>query len=147
MTALLEMEPFVDQCSSIFQTRLGEFADQKTTFDLGHWLQCYAFDVVGEITFAKRFGFLDAGEDPKGLMNGIEAYLSYGSKVGMVPELHYPLMRFMEIISRGQQGGPLAPVIEVTPPLTLSDCAVQRGACSRTKGLQNRSSRFPFSIP
>jgi hypothetical protein len=113
MTALLEMEPFVDQCASVFETRLCEFADTKTTFDLGHWLQCYAFDVVGEITFAKRFGFLDAGEDPKGLMAGIEAYLSYGAKVGMVPELHYPLMRFMEIISRGKQGGPLAPVIEV----------------------------------
>jgi hypothetical protein len=57
MTALLEMEPFVDQCASGFETRLREFADTKTTFDLGHWLQCYAFDVVGEITFANVLGF------------------------------------------------------------------------------------------
>ena len=42
MTALVEMEQFVDTCSDIFMTRLGEFADSKTSFDLGHWLQCYA---------------------------------------------------------------------------------------------------------
>jgi hypothetical protein len=29
MTALLEMEPFVDACSSIFMIRLREFADAK----------------------------------------------------------------------------------------------------------------------
>jgi hypothetical protein len=42
MTALVEMEQFVDTCSDIFMTRLGEFADSKNSFDLGHWLQCYA---------------------------------------------------------------------------------------------------------
>ena len=42
MTALLEMEQFVDACSSIFITRLGQFADNKVSFDLCHWFQCYA---------------------------------------------------------------------------------------------------------
>jgi len=132
MTALVEMEQFVDLCSDIFMTRLGEFADQKATFDLGHWLQCYAvfilfllyvvngqFDVIGEITFAKRFGFLDKGEDINGLMKGIDAYLSYGAKVGMIPELHYPLMRFFEILSRGKPGGPMLPVFEVAFLFTI----------------------------
>ena len=69
--------------------------------------------MVGEITFAKRFGFLDKGEDPNNLLVGIEKYLSYSAKVGMIPELHYPIMRFMEIMSRGKPGGPLLPVFEV----------------------------------
>jgi len=42
MTALLEMEPFVDGCSQVFMTRLGEYADTNEILDLGHWLQCYA---------------------------------------------------------------------------------------------------------
>jgi hypothetical protein len=42
MTALLEMEPFVDQCSSIFVQRLGEFANRKESLDMGRCLQCYA---------------------------------------------------------------------------------------------------------
>jgi hypothetical protein len=56
---------------------------------------------------------LDRGEDTAGLMKGIEAYLSYLSKVGEVVELHYPLMRFFEILSRGKPGGPMLPVFEV----------------------------------
>jgi hypothetical protein len=42
MTALVEMEEFVDNCSRVFMERLGEFAQNKEMFDLGHWLQCYA---------------------------------------------------------------------------------------------------------
>jgi hypothetical protein len=42
MTALVEMEEFVDNCSRVFMERLGEFAQKKEMFDLGHWLQCYA---------------------------------------------------------------------------------------------------------
>jgi Cytochrome P450 len=42
MTALLEMEQFVDNCSAIFMVRLGEFAENHGSMDLGHWLQCYA---------------------------------------------------------------------------------------------------------
>jgi hypothetical protein len=71
------------------------------------------FDVVGEIAFAKRFRFLDNGEYPAQLMKGIDAYLSCGSKVGTIPEFHYPLMRFFEILSRGKPGGPLLAIFEV----------------------------------
>lgn len=50
MTALLEMEDFVSDCVKVFETRLREFADNGHPVDMGHWLQCYAFDVIGEIT-------------------------------------------------------------------------------------------------
>jgi cytochrome P450 len=50
MTALAQLEPFVDECSSILRTRFTEFAEQKRTINMAHWMQCYAFDVVGEIT-------------------------------------------------------------------------------------------------
>jgi Cytochrome P450 len=42
MTALVEMEQFVDECTAIFMQRLREFADFNTALDMGHWLQCYA---------------------------------------------------------------------------------------------------------
>jgi hypothetical protein len=44
-------------------------------------------------------------------MKGIEAYLSYSCKMGMVPEFHYPVMRILETISTG---GPLTPVFQVS---------------------------------
>jgi cytochrome P450 len=50
MSALAQLEPFVDECSSILRTRFTEFANQRRTINMAHWMQCYAFDVVGEIT-------------------------------------------------------------------------------------------------
>jgi hypothetical protein len=50
MTDLAQLEPFVDEFSFLLRTRFTEFADQKRTIDMAHWMQCYAFDVIGEIT-------------------------------------------------------------------------------------------------
>ena len=37
---------------------MDEFVDTKESIDFHYWLQCYAFDVIGQITFGKRFGKL-----------------------------------------------------------------------------------------
>ncbi|KAL4975564.1 cytochrome P450 [Aspergillus desertorum] len=72
MTSLLELEPAVDSCTSLFLSRLRDFADKKQPVDLGTWLQYYAFDVVGEFTFAKKLGFLEEGRDVDDMMAGIQ---------------------------------------------------------------------------
>lgn len=50
MTSLVAYEPFVDDCIRIFKRRLDEFAAEGRSIDMMHWLQCYAFDVIGKIT-------------------------------------------------------------------------------------------------
>ena len=63
-TALLELEPYVDTCSELFIKRLEEVSESgQAAVDLGMWLQLYAFDVIGEITFSKKLGFLKQGGD------------------------------------------------------------------------------------
>ncbi|PMD27974.1 cytochrome P450 [Hyaloscypha hepaticicola] len=103
MTNLAQLEPFVDECSSLLRKRFTEFADQKRTIDMGHWMQCYAFDVIGEITVAKRFGFLDTGEDLDGIMLGIHRYLIHCAHVGVYSEFHRPISKLMRLI-RGSGG-------------------------------------------
>jgi hypothetical protein len=56
MSSLVHYEPFVDDCAEIFNRRLIEFTESRKSFNLGHWFQCYAFDVIGNITFGERFG-------------------------------------------------------------------------------------------
>lgn len=73
-------------------SRLNEFASQQKPVDLGLWLQYYAFDVVGEITFASKLGFLGRGEDVDGMMHSIEGMLSYAAIIGQVPGLHRLLL-------------------------------------------------------
>ena len=50
MTALLEMEKYVDNCSTMFVDILEGYAERHQLIDLGDYLQYYAFDVIGEIT-------------------------------------------------------------------------------------------------
>jgi len=50
MTSLLQLEPFVTSCTEKLVEKFEEFATSKQTFDMQHWLQCYAFDMIGLIT-------------------------------------------------------------------------------------------------
>ncbi|KAI0099279.1 cytochrome P450 [Nemania sp. FL0031] len=88
MTSLVSYEPYVDQCSEIFSQRLSEMSAAGKPVDMGHWLQCYAFDVIGQITYGKRIGFLDRGADVQGIMRAIENQLAYGTFVGIYARFH-----------------------------------------------------------
>jgi hypothetical protein len=50
MSALVTYESFVDNCAKLLDQRFREFASAGMSIDLGHWMHCYAFDVIGEIT-------------------------------------------------------------------------------------------------
>lgn len=56
MSSLVHYEAFVDDCADIFSRRLEEHADKRQELNMGHWFQCYAFDVISSITFGGRFG-------------------------------------------------------------------------------------------
>lgn len=44
------MEPYVQECTQVFLDKLGSFARSGESINMQHWLQCYAFDVIGLIT-------------------------------------------------------------------------------------------------
>ncbi|CAG7930638.1 unnamed protein product [Penicillium olsonii] len=92
LSSLLETESAIDSCTSIFMTQMSKFADKKTPVDLGNWLQYYAFDVVGEVTFSKKLGFLEEGRDVDNIMESIHGNLVYASLCGQIPELHNLLL-------------------------------------------------------
>lgn len=91
MSSLVNYESFVDDCADLFCQRLEEMSARDgwgRAVDMGHWLQCYAFDVIGMITYSKRIGFLDLGEDVGGVMQNLEDHLAYASLIGIYPWLH-----------------------------------------------------------
>ncbi|KAJ5287205.1 cytochrome protein [Penicillium angulare] len=91
MSSLLHYEGFVDASASIFMERLNEFAQKEETIDFHHWLQCYAFDVIGQITFGQRFGFLNKGEDIMGAISTVRQILVFSCLAGIYVEW-YPLL-------------------------------------------------------
>ncbi|KAL1876477.1 hypothetical protein Daus18300_002721 [Diaporthe australafricana] len=88
MSSLVKMETQVDDCIDLIETRFRELAKTGASLDLQQWMQCYAFDVIGNITVAKRFGFLDAGRDDLNLIKSLDFFLVYAARVGIYPELH-----------------------------------------------------------
>lgn len=72
MSTLLSFEPYVDSTMRVFCEQLeSRFMESKTPLDFGKWLQMFAFDVIGELTFSRRLGFLESGEDINHVMANI----------------------------------------------------------------------------
>lgn len=85
MSTLVTFEPFVDSTSAEFIRQLKlRFSDRTGgagICDFGAWLQFYAFDVIGELTFSKRLGFVEKGVDIDNIIRDLESFLNYVSWV------------------------------------------------------------------
>lgn len=106
LSTLVTYEQFVDDCTAVLVAKLAQFAKEGREVDMAHWFQCYAFDVIGAITFGKRFGFLDSGEDIQGTIKALTGTMLYGTMVGVYPQFHapiyYSLSRFKNSIVGGR---------------------------------------------
>jgi hypothetical protein len=82
MSTLVQFESYVDSTTTAFFQQIdARFLNAAEPCDLGKWLQYYAFDVIGELTYSKRLGFLDGGNDVGGIISSIEWMLDYASVV------------------------------------------------------------------
>lgn len=88
MSSLVTYEAYVDECADLFSLRLSELADAGVQADMGYWFQCFAFDVIGLITYSKRLGFLDRGEDVGSIIKTIDSEMVYFVVVGVYSFLH-----------------------------------------------------------
>lgn len=86
MASLADLERYVDDAIKHFCSRLEDIRDKS--IDMGRWVQLFAFDVIGEVTFSKRFGFMDAGADD-GTFAQIQGAIRSASWLGQVPWLYW----------------------------------------------------------
>ncbi|KAH8807084.1 cytochrome P450 [Xylogone sp. PMI_703] len=93
MSTLTEFESFVDKTIQTLFNRLDEFVKDDRVCDMGTWLQYYAFDVIGELTFSKPLGFLEQGSDVDGIIAALEKMLNYSGKIGQMPWLDYAFIK------------------------------------------------------
>lgn len=98
MSSLVSYEKYVDNCIDIFLQRMDSFTKSAELIDLAHWFQCYAFDVMGEITYSERFGFLDHGKDIGGILVALDNSMVYSTLAGIYSWAHPYLYTVMEKI-------------------------------------------------
>jgi len=85
MSSLVQFEPLVDSTTTAFlkalEQRYAGKAGPEGVCNFGQWLQFYAFDVIGELTYSKRLGFVDHGIDVDSIIANLEKMLDYVSIV------------------------------------------------------------------
>ena len=90
LSTVKEFEPLLDSTTAVFLSRLDElFAETGKVCDMGVWLQWYAFDVIGELTFSKRLGFLEQAKDVDGIIASVSWNFDRCSSLGQMPWLDY----------------------------------------------------------
>jgi hypothetical protein len=89
MSNLKTYEPLVESTESLLISKLEKLADEGRTFDLGTWMHWFATDVIMEMTFGKRLGFLEREEDVDGILETIEGRFWYVAVVSIALYLIY----------------------------------------------------------
>ena len=83
-------ERFADEVLRLLFHQLDKrYVKLHETFDLGDWLQYFAFDVMGTLTFSKRYGFLENGSDVNGMLQTIAEYFARAAPVSSWPPLRH----------------------------------------------------------
>lgn len=82
MSTIIQYEPFVDSTTELFLSQTEKiYMDSGAACDFSRWLQFYAFDVIGEMTYSKRFGFLEEDKDIDGIIGYIAGIFNYSGPV------------------------------------------------------------------
>lgn len=86
MSSLVGYEPLVDSTTDVYIERTKELflGTNGQRCDFSRWLQFYAFDVIGELTWSKRLGYLERNEDVDGIIAFLQGFLDYAAKVRQV---------------------------------------------------------------
>lgn len=97
MDRLKKLEPCIETTIDLLIERLREVTKGGKAVDMSKWAQIFAFDIIGEVTFSKTFGFLESGKDD-GSFRYIDQALMSASWIGQVPWLYWLHDRFMPMI-------------------------------------------------
>ena len=86
MTSLIQYEPSVDRIIKAFLSQTEKLyastpGKPGNECDFARWLQYYAFDVIGAITYSKAHGFVDRNEDVDGMVKYLADFFDYISVV------------------------------------------------------------------
>lgn len=82
LSNVVMFEGLVDGVLSCLSDQLDKrFTGTGITFDLGEWIQYFAFDVMGTMSFSKRYGFLDSGKDVEGMLDAIFEFMKTAAPV------------------------------------------------------------------
>ncbi|KIW60511.1 hypothetical protein PV05_00723 [Exophiala xenobiotica] len=101
LSNVLKSEEYIDKCSELFLQRIAEYQDGSKPFDLGKWLQMYAFDVIGELYFGRMFGFMETGGDHGSWIESLDLLMPFLCMTAVAPSYVRPLILASALVVPG----------------------------------------------
>ena len=96
-TVAVSYEPLIEKTINVFLEQLdSRFSGKKGPegiIKLEDWLLYFTFDVIGELTYGSRHGFLESGYDSQGIIASSQGFAVYGSVVRSFPSALYEISR------------------------------------------------------
>ncbi|KAL2813217.1 cytochrome P450 [Aspergillus cavernicola] len=90
LTNVVTLEPFVNLALQMLKNGLDKrFVDADKEFDLGDWLQYFAFETMGTMTFSRQYGLLRTGDDCNGMMRAIWEFMLRIAPMTQIPWLDH----------------------------------------------------------
>jgi cytochrome P450 len=110
MTNVIKTEPYIDVALKLLETRIEELSSQNKPIKWDEWLNFLAYDILGEATFSRSFGFLESGKDIGDTIANEVFLRIYVSILGHFPWAHEWLL-----------ANPLIEYFNMTPSMHVFD--------------------------
>lgn len=82
MSSIVQYEPRVNETVRVFLAQTERlYAASGEICNFLRWLQYFAFDVITEVTYSRRVGFLDRVEDVDGIIAWLDQIFDYAAPV------------------------------------------------------------------
>ncbi|EAW15334.1 cytochrome P450 [Aspergillus clavatus NRRL 1] len=88
LSNIIKSEAYVDTLLQLLKTRLDGLSESGTPVEFDRWFNYFAFDVVGEVTFSKSFGFVESGTDIRNAIANTRALALYIALMNPYVRLH-----------------------------------------------------------
>lgn len=113
LTNVIKVEPYIDSALRLLQSQLDRFGLLNEPVKFEEWFNFLAFDILGEATFSRSFGFLETGKDLGNTVANNVYLRLYISILGHFPWAHDFLL-----------ANPLIEYLNMTPSMHVFDTCV-----------------------
>ena len=101
MTNVLRNESYVDKTIALMEKGVHQASQSGQAINFGSWLHFLTWDIMGEVTFSKRFGFLDQARDVGNALSNTFYLGLYVTSMGYMQWLHVllfgnPILRWLD---------------------------------------------------
>lgn len=96
MSNIAQYEACINETALVFLAQtdaLYAAIPKNRTCDLKLWLQFFAFDVITQVTYSRRVGFIDEHRDVDGIIAWLDRLFDYSAPVGQMPFLDRLLVK------------------------------------------------------